>query len=155
MSVAEHGEALGFEFMGQRRGSSDVVHGLIWQAVHKIDINLVYANFAQSVDCLLNNRKWLDAPDCLLHMRRKILNTEARPGHANVGKRARERFCDISRIKLERMLAQCRKVKTNVELRNELAQPLRADNGGSSPTPMEMNDPPASHAIGEQVDFPE
>jgi hypothetical protein len=37
---------------------------------------------------------------------------------------------------------------------NEFAQPLKTKNGRGSPTPMKMNDPPASRMVGDQIDFP-
>ena len=108
--------------------SSDVVHGLIWQPIHEINIDLVYTNLAQSIGGTLNNRKWLNAPDCILHVRGKILHAETCACHANVGKDGCELFCHVTRIKLECMLAQRRKVETNVELRDEIAQPLSPEN---------------------------
>lgn len=51
------------------------------------------------------------------------------------------------------MLAPGRQVKPNVELRNEFAQPLGAENGGSSSPPMEMNDLSAPGMVGDEIDF--
>ena len=55
MGVTKHGKPLGLQLMGKGRGSSNVVHGLSWQTIHKINIDLVYANPAQNFDCLLDD----------------------------------------------------------------------------------------------------
>ena len=86
-------------------------------------------------------------------MCRKVLDSETCTRYADVSKRTREFFCDVTRIQLERVLTQCGKVKTDAELRNELTQPLWAKNGGGSSTPMEMNDPPALRMIGDEIDL--
>lgn len=40
--VAEHGQPLGFELMRKHCGAPDVLHRLVWQAIHQIDVDLVY-----------------------------------------------------------------------------------------------------------------
>lgn len=104
--------------MHEGRSLYDVVHRLIWQAVHQINIDLVYIDLAQEIDGLSNGRKRLDAPDRLLHVRGKILHAETRACNANIRKSGGELFRDIARIKLERMLTQGRKIEANVELRD-------------------------------------
>lgn len=114
--------------MDLRHGPSNVVDRLTWQAIHKIDIDLVYVNFSQGIDGPLNNRKRLDSPNRLLYVRREILNAKTCSRHADVSKDSCEFLGDISWIQFERMLAQCRKVEMDVKLRDEISQTLGADN---------------------------
>ena len=128
MSVTKHGETLGVQLIHERHGSLDVMNRLIWQAIHEINIDLVYISLTQSIDGPLNNKKWLNAPDRILHVRRKVLNTETCACHANISKDGCDFFCYVTRIKLKCMLAQRRKVETNVKLRDQVAQPLGPEN---------------------------
>src|SRR5262245_53165668 len=86
-------------------------------------------------------------------MRRKVLDAQANPGDANIDERVSQRFRDITRIELECMFAQSRKIETSIELRHEIAQPADSENRGSPSTPVEMNDLTASRMVSDKVDF--
>ena len=103
--VAEHGDALRPERMRQRHGALDVVGGLLGQAVHQIDVDAVDAEVVEQVDRGFDRLERLDAAGGGLHMGVEVLHAEAGAVDADVAQRRGEDLRDITRVKLDGVLA--------------------------------------------------
>jgi hypothetical protein len=114
--------------MDPRHRAANILDGLRGQTIHKVDIDLFDANIAQKVDGPLHHVKRLNSSDRALHVIGKILDAEACPGYANIGKRLGECCGDEARIKFDRMLPQRCKIEPSIKLRRKLAQKIWSEN---------------------------
>ena len=116
MGIAEYRHPVGPHFGRQIDGTLHVFDGLVWQAVHEIEVDRLDPGRAQPFHHLRRHLVRLDAVDRLLHPVVKILNAQAGPVDAGPRQRLHAILGHGARVHLHRDFRVGRDIETGANL---------------------------------------